>query len=352
MPIMYTHSSCSSTVAARLAEILVPGALHDSQLERMASILTQRYRRYIDYYPFGLWAPGLRITREMHAITDLYLPMAEIRPALLRLVRLAYRIRSNEPVSNHIIVPEGTWLDLIAHTGMATTDPGAMLRSLMADGAARQKFLFSVAIPRHHGNSFGRYPGGTAFLREWARGRIATGQARLRCLDAACGSGEGTWDAASVLVQGGYAPSQFQVDGISLHPLEIFSAAHGFFPHDPVYQHRYRRELAPLVATGVAARLHFTVGDLRARTVLPGGTYDAILCNGLLGGPMLRVEGEIAAVVANLVEALLPGGLLLVADSFHGGWKRRIPGGRLAEIMRGLGMTVCAAGEGLAGIKR
>jgi len=46
---------------------------------------------------------------------------------------------------------------------------------------------------------------------------------------------------------------------------------------------------------------------------------------------------------------LAPGGMLLVADRFHGGWKKNIPGEILGDAFRANGLSVTQAGEGLSG---
>jgi hypothetical protein len=58
---------------------------------------------------------------------------------------------------------------------------------------------------------------------------------------------------------------------------------------------------------------------------------------------------DVERIVAILTELLAAGGLLLVADHFHGGWKKKIPGEFLGDLFRAHGLNVVLAGEGLGG---
>jgi trans-aconitate methyltransferase len=50
--------------------------------------------------------------------------------------------------------------------------------------------------------------------------------------------------------------------------------------------------------------------------------YDVIVCNGLIGGPMLYRDAELARFSKRLRELLAPGGIISIADRFHGGHRQ------------------------------
>ena len=80
-------------------------------------------------------------------------------------------------------------------------------------------------------------------------------------------------------------------------------------------------------------------------------TYDVIICNGLLGGPLLHGKEMLARVISLLAARLNPGGILLAADHFHGGWKQTTPSATLAELLTASGLQTVEAGEGLGAVR-
>ncbi len=76
-------------VEQRLLQLLVPGSIEDSDLDRRIVRLAERFQVYAANYPFGIWAPGLVVSQEMRALTELYLPLTEVRRDFHRLLRLS-----------------------------------------------------------------------------------------------------------------------------------------------------------------------------------------------------------------------------------------------------------------------
>jgi hypothetical protein len=181
--------------------------------------------------------------------------------------------------------------------------------------------------------------------------RPAVEKRALRCLDAACGTGEGVYDLARLLLESTGITADWQVDGVTLEPLELFSAAHGYFPHDPERQVAFRKRVAPLLEMGLAERISFTQGDVTVGSNPVGSGYTVIVCNGLLGGPLLSQGRQLAVAVANLAAMLEPGGILLAADRFHGGWRKRISRGALGDILAGCGLRPLSVEDGIAGVR-
>lgn len=351
LPTSFTPAFDPSVIQQRLHRLLVPGVITDSDLERRCDRLDECFRVYVALSPHGLWAPGLVLTDEMRVVSDLYLPLSEIRHAFDRLFSRALCFSPFAGVSP--LHGSCCWLDVLHRLGALVSEPNpaSLLRRLMTDKAFRCRFLFALFLPRRYGGSFDRYPFQRAFLRQWLSDNWARLAGGVRCLDAACGSGEGTYEMAMELQACGYEPQMCVVTGTTLEPLELFAAAHAYFPHDQGRQDVFRRRIIALRADGFTERLRFGLEDLTC-PVARAEEYDVILCNGLLGGPFFDEAGKTAAVVRHLAGRLAPGGVLLAADRFHEGWRRRIPRELLVEIVRQSGLTPLCPREGVGGVKR
>jgi len=333
-----------------LRRLLVPGPIDDHDLERRIARLDGRFRVYAATVPFGLWGAGLAITAEIRSRTDLLLPLEEVRRAFRRLLRLSLSTASS--LDGTPLGTAASWPDCLARLDppFREPNPARLLARLAAEGELRTRFLFSLFVPRRHGADPDRYPAQGDFLRQWLQTEGRRRGKPLRCLDAACGAGEGTLGLARVLLEAGFTPDGFSIVGASRNPLEIFAAVHGFFPHDPARQEAFHLLREELRAAGTVERLHFTTEDLTEKARDPE-TFDVILCNGVLGGPFLPGGEKLERAVATLAQRLAAGGIILAADRFHGGWKRVAPSGMLGEILASQGLSVTVAGEGIAGIR-
>jgi chemotaxis methyl-accepting protein methylase len=334
---------------AALAVLLRGGNLLDPYLQRSCACLDERFRTFVRFAPVPQWAPGLKLNGEVRAQHELYLPMAEIVPPLLRLCR-ASCLYPNE-TGAHTLLAALSWPDFLSRLQLAPLvfNPAELLRQLAVGEKFRHAFLCALAIPRSYGGSFGRYPRQSAFLGDW----LATNRARLAggiaLLDAACGCGEGTYEAAEVLLAQGYSRESSRVDGTTLEPLELVAAAFGSFPNDPARGAAFRARIASLQRVRGGGMIRFSREDICRPADLPE-RYDVIVCNGLLGGPLLHGKESLAIAVRSLVARLKPGGVLLVADRFHQGWKMTQQGELLSLLRENL-CEVVDAGEGVAGIK-
>lgn len=338
-----------TVIGEQLGKLLVPGPISDNDLNGRIARLEERFSVYAASSPHGLWAPGLVISREMRCISEVYLPLEEIRRAFCRLVALSLKFAPF--LSASVILRAPSWLDAVHHLQplVREPNPARLLRHLMDDGEFRCRFLFSLFLPRHYGGGFNRYPEQAAFLRDWLG---KTGPAGVvRCLDAACGSGEGTYELALLLRECGYAEEQLEVHGATVEPLELFAAAHGWFPHDPLRQTAFRHRIDRLISGSTTGRIAFYREDLTGNRHYQGEGYDIILCNGFLGGPLLNSREALERTIGRLCARLRPGGIFLAADHFHGGWKRAVPEDGLKETVAGCGLKVLALNEGVAGMR-
>jgi chemotaxis methyl-accepting protein methylase len=311
---------------------MVFGDIGNRELERDIVRLKDRFRAYSSCYPFGLWDAGLAVTSEMRAATELYLPIQEITRSFRRFLSLALHFH---PEGRHTLLDESTtWLDALQRLREASpvANPGRLLEMLAADESYRTRFLFAILLPRHHGGSFCRYPAQNRFLENWIHQHRDTLFRKVRCLDAACGTGEGAYDLAILLQACGITGKDRWIHGCSIEPFELFAAAHGFFPHAPEREQLFRRIIRPLISSGGAQGMVFYQDDVKRPPHPREEPFDIILCNGLLGGPFIHGVEQLAVAVTSLARRIRPGGILLAADRFHGGWKKEVP----SEVVKGL----------------
>ncbi len=169
-------------------------------------------------------------------------------------------------------------------------------------------------------------------------------------MDAACGSGEGTYEVAEMLLQLGFRGSGSAVEGSTLEPLELLAAAHGWFPHDRARSTLFRKRFSSLVAAGGDSMIRFYQEDLCCPPD-DSRRYDLILCNGLLGGPLLHEKKSLAAAIDRLAIRLNPGGVLLASDHFHQGWHKKTPPAVITGLLAASGLKVIDVGEGVGGVR-
>jgi chemotaxis methyl-accepting protein methylase len=346
------HPSLSPDQARKnLSGLLVAGPIQNLALDSAIRRLDRRFRSYCSFYPHGLWAPGLVLTGEMRAITELYLPMAEIRSAFRNFFSLALHYPLADE-NNPVHLATG-WLDLLQRLRLSkeSANPAALLGKLIIDEPYRIRFLFSALLPDHHGGSFLRYPDQTGFLETWVTRKKEFLSHGVRCLDAACGTGEGAYDVAGSLQRCGIPSHRQQVHGCSLEPLEVFTAAHGYFPHDPERGKRFRAITESLFTSHATDNMLFFRDNIMRHPAQDENPYDIILCNGLLGGPFLHRREMLENAIAALSKRLKRGGVLLAADRFHAGWKKMSPPPLMEKIMGRSGLVVCHRSDGIAAEK-
>lgn len=295
-------------------------------------------------------APGLAITPEIHFQSELWLPLALIRPAFGRFYRSA--LNRSPLLSSTPFSCQASWAGIAATFPPLSgwpVDPSQLLGRMLADDELRAEFLCWSFMPRRfYGSGSDRYPGQLAYIRHWL-GQRQEGGGELRCLDAACGDGAATYGLVRLLLRQGWLPERFRVEGWTLEPLEVWSAAHACLPHDPNRERTFREAVLPLCEGDRQRSMIFRVADLEAIPASVEG-FDLIICNGLLGGPIINHPQRMESIVRNLAALLRPHGLLLAADHFHGGWRKGIPREVIGELFRSCGLGVFLAGEGIGGV--
>ena len=228
-------------------------------------------------------------------------------------------------------------------------NPAALLEQLFDDNGLRMRFLFWSFMPaRFYGGGSDRYPAQSATITAWLRRKGWRGK-HLRCLDAACGDGAATYGLARLCSENCRPQNSFEIQGWTLDPLEAWAAAHGCFPHDPPLEALFREETRDCFEQGFDTTIRFCCADiLDAPEAAP---FDLILCNGLLGGPIIHAHENMNTAVRNLVGLLAPGGMLLASDHFHGGWRQKCPQQELRALCELNGLSAIETAEGVAALK-
>jgi hypothetical protein len=347
MDLSFKPSFDPSEVQGRLDRLLVPGALTDPGIDDRITRLASRFRSYAASYPLPLWSPGLVITNEMRGFTEALFPIAEARAVFELVLRHGCRFPPMLPTS--YLHSTSNWLDLLdkLQPQVSNADPAATLRELALDGSKRREFLFALMLPRHFGGGFDRYPLQSQWLSGWLGENHDRLKGRIRGLDSACGSGEGTYALAEIADAAGH--ERAEIHGSTIEEIELFAAAHAYFPHDPERERDYRAKVAPLLEKP-ALQMEFFLEDVGSKP--DRGEYDVVLCNGLLGGPLLHEPAELSGAVRELACRVAPGGVLLAADRFHAGWRQRVPVAALVAMMQEYGLTPLEVPEGIAGERK
>lgn len=339
----------NSAEAAEHLELLVRTPDHH-RFTRHIRRLHELFRTAVATCPAPLAEAGLAVTPELRCQSEHYLPLACITDAFYLLYRenLTYPpLLTSTPFHQAL-----SWADLYAglpRCFQVSPNPAILLATLLTDQDLRHRFLFYSFLPRRFYGGFNRYPGQSGFVLNWLKGRT---MGTARCLDAACGTGEQSYGLARLLSEHNVAAPGWHIAGWTIEPLEVWAAACGVFRHDPRHEVAFRQNMSHIFDAGRHECLKFSVVDLLNMTAeARDARFDLILCNGLLGGPILHEWRQLMQVVQTLAGLLAPGGILLVADNFHDGWKQKHPQAKLRVLLETAGLNVCEAGEGLGATK-
>jgi SAM-dependent methyltransferase len=360
---MHTATSLPYTEGESDAlDILLSPDINKSHFQSAIRRLHTLFKVYVCTCPVPLPASGLIITTEIRTQCERYLPIVEVAAAFNQLYSAALTyppIFSSTPFHDSL-----SWADTFAALPtqfQLSANPARLLESLLDDVLLLSRFLFASFLPGRFYGSIGRYPGQQKFVREWLT--IRKGRT-LHCLDVACGTGEETYGLALLLSEEGLLPEAIRIDGWTLEPLEVWAATYLRFPHDRRRETLLRGATAALFQRGYGRRISFRCQDiltspsqfplLRGNGKSNAGEnrcFDLILCNGLLGGPIIHEKEQLNRAVGNLSQLLAPGGILLAADNFHGGWKQKCPQTELRASFETHGLKCVEPGGGLGGLK-
>ncbi|MEI6704871.1 MAG: hypothetical protein WCL71_15265, partial [Deltaproteobacteria bacterium] len=209
--------------------------------------LENRFNIYAATCPAPFIAPDLIVTPEIRRQSELYLPIAEISRIFNHLYRQALTyppILSSTPFHRAV-----SWANVFVSLPLRlqfSNNPAHLLEVLLSDKDLLHEFLFASFLPRRFYGGFGRYPGQTTFILKWLATRRGSGNNKLRCLDAACGTGEDSYGLVNLLMESGFVAKEIEVEGWTLEPLEVWVAAHLRFPYDQKCEAAFRRETSSL----------------------------------------------------------------------------------------------------------
>ncbi len=351
-----SHIFIPSRSAAEADQALASLILTGCDTGAFASEIQRLKRQFGTYLRFCSppWAaPRLLFSAEDVRQSELWLSLDEIRPPFYRFLRS--RLRFPTVFSSTPFETSSCWFEMVAHFPpwlARYTNPATLLSALVSDSMFCCRFIFWLFMPdRYYGSSGNRYPRQMNDIRNWLQTKQNSTNT-ITCLDAACGDGSGTCHLATELLLMGYRADQLRIEGWTLHPLEVWSAAYGIFMNDMQRQQRFINETDFLFSVGAETSISFRSYDLlQLQPQSPGQQFDLVLCNGLLGGPIIHHMDELTRVVSTLAKRLRSGGLLVAADHFHEGWKKQYPDTMLIGILANCGLTPVAIEEGIAGIK-
>ena len=135
-------------LAAANLERLLPAHVDPAPLQPYIRRLRAMFAAFAASCPPPWPAPGLALCPEDHYRSELWLPLAAIRPAFHRLYRASLRhapILSSPPFAD-----AASWAAIVAgHPPLfeGASDPAALLERLLAHGDRRTTFLFRSFLP-------------------------------------------------------------------------------------------------------------------------------------------------------------------------------------------------------------
>lgn len=328
-----------------LARLLVPGDLTDSRLKAHCRRLQERFDLFSSTCPAPRWHQGLIITPEIRCQTEIYLPVAEIQRAFRYL--LLRSCRYSPFLAAAPIFSALSWADAVERIRPHpfTFNPARLIATITTDQDLRRRFLASLFVPKRYGGGLDRYPLQKMFLKNWL---IKRATLKLSLLDAACGSGEGLYEIAQFALQSGM--ESLTLHGCTVEPLELAAAAHGWFPHDLQRGASHRKMIEKVSGHRWQGAVEFFREDI-CREADSKILYDVVICNGLLGGPLLHEKSALEAAVSGLAQRIKKGGIILAADRFHGGWRRVTPLAGIQRLFEKQGMRPIDLPEGIGAIR-
>lgn len=349
----FTPSADLTVTEATLSQLIRP-RLNEGDFVSDITRLQQLHERYCNHCPPPWAASRLKITSKAIIQSEQWLPLAFISSCFYRFFCKALTFPPF--FLNTIFSSELSWFEIVATFPAwleKYANPAKLLKNLIIDHPFRIKFIFWSFMPkRYYGYSSNRYPLQMNIAKQWLENTLPKTET-ICCLDSVCGDGACVYAFADMALKLGYSKDEFKIEGWSLDPLEVWAAVHRRFYHDAKKEERYSSETNDIFISGAETSILFKNYDLlnSAQETITEN-YHIILCNGLLGGPIINQTNEIHIIISNLIKHLHPHGILLAANHFHDGWEKSCPETKLIDIFSNFGLETSKMGEGIGGIKK
>ncbi len=169
----------------------------------------------------------------------------------------------------------------------------------------------ALADQQRCGTGLERYPRQQDAFRELLQATPKDSQVRI--LDVGCGVGFGTLELLKIAQDSGV--EEAQACGLTSEPLEVWMAKKRLLPHSPQREKIWREEFPGCLA-------EFQLG--RAENFSLPKKYSAIFCNGLLGGRFFFAPDLLRGFLSSCQQHLSPHGVVLIANSFHPGYRSKV----------------------------
>ncbi len=354
MPGKYRWSGIHFTIRFGVSDLIQSPLIHacpvDDSFKTGLLRLQQLFSIYSSTSPEPLPAPGLAISPEIRLQSELYIPVNRIRQLFYRLYEKSLNyspILSSSPFYKAL-----SWADCYSKFPewlQISPNPAILIKHLLNDEQLLTRFIFYSFLPkRFNGSGFGRYPKQLLHIRRWFSEQF---NRPIRLLDAASGTGEGTWELLELSAKRGINKELITVEGWTLEPLEVWVAEKQDMPHELERSQNYKSRVKPLLEQDWGNQISFKVFDLLSECCDPM-VFDLIICNGLIGGPIVNHPVQNRQLLKNLTGMLAPDGILLLADHFHGGWKKQGISSIIEIILNEYGFEINSAGEGISAYRR
>jgi SAM-dependent methyltransferase len=253
---------------------------------------------------------------ELQARVESFLPWQDFAASLRQLAR--------------IFLPAEDWLPQCLQPGLAycaSTEircsfdslldfwqelPDALAGKITFSPAELLPLFCALADQQRCGTGLGRYPQQQELFRHLLQS-VGRGPQQLNLLDLGCGIGFGTLELQKIARRCGFA--DLRLCGLTSEALEVWMAENHRLPHAPQRETIWQQEFPDGQAV-------FRVG--KAENFSLPEKFSLIFCNGLAGGRFFSRPEQLQGLLSCCQRHLQPQGALLIANSFHAGWRPKV----------------------------
>ena len=253
---------------------------------------------------------------ELHARVESFLPWQDFAASLRQLARIFLPAEDWLPEclqpgltyceSTEIRCPFGSLLEFWQEL------PESLAGKLTFSPAELLPLFCSLADQQRCGTGLGRYPRQQALFRHLLQS-VFREQRQLNLLDLGCGIGFGTLELQKIARHCGFA--DVRVCGLTSEALEVWMAQNHRLPHTPQREAIWQQEFPD-------GQADFRVGN--AENFSWPEKFTLIFCNGLAGGRFFSRPEQLQGLLSCCRQHLQPQGMLLLANSFHAGWRTKV----------------------------